>query len=129
MNCSLDVITTTTNWIKNILKIVPKLVLARVTKAHPYLVINLIPLRLWQMKIGFEDGLINFKLLFLKLERSQNFLFSCLIYSIQWQLMKTRMSKKPWLPLDRGMLLISSCVICFVNGRILFSIDTPGIEL
>ena len=74
MNCSLDVITTATNWIKNILKIVPKLVLAKVTKAHPYLVINLIPLRLWQMKIEFEDGLINFKLLFLKLEKVSEFL-------------------------------------------------------
>ena len=74
MNCSLDVITTATNWIKNILKIVPKLVLAKVTKAHPYLVIKLIPLRLWQMKIEFEDGLMNFKLLFLKLEKVPEFL-------------------------------------------------------
>ena len=36
MNCSLDVIPTTANWIKSILKIMPKLVLTKVTKAQPY---------------------------------------------------------------------------------------------
>ena len=46
MKCSLDVIPTTANWIKSILKIVPKLVLTKVTKANFNLVINLIPLGL-----------------------------------------------------------------------------------
>ena len=36
MNNSLDVIPTTANWIKSILKIVPKLVLMEVTKVQPY---------------------------------------------------------------------------------------------
>ena len=35
MNLSLDVIHTAVNWIKSILKIVPKLVLTKVTKAQP----------------------------------------------------------------------------------------------
>ena len=39
------------------------------------LVINLIPLGLWQLKLEFEDGLINFKKLFLKAEKVLEFLF------------------------------------------------------
>ena len=35
MNSSLEVIPTTANWIKSILKIVPKLVLTKATKAQP----------------------------------------------------------------------------------------------
>ena len=35
MNCSLDVIPTTVNWMKSMLKIVPNLVLTKVTKAQP----------------------------------------------------------------------------------------------
>ena len=35
MNCSLDVISTTANWIKSILKIVSKIVLTKMTKAQP----------------------------------------------------------------------------------------------
>ena len=36
MNSSLDVILTAANWIKRILKIVPKLVLTEVIKVQPY---------------------------------------------------------------------------------------------
>ena len=35
MNCILDLNLTTTNWIKSILKIVPKLVLTKVSKVRP----------------------------------------------------------------------------------------------
>ena len=73
MNCSLDVIPTTANWIKSILKIVLKLVLTKVTKAQ---LINLIPLGLWQSKIEFEDGHVNFKILFVKAEKVSEFLIS-----------------------------------------------------
>ena len=38
------------------------------------LVITLIPLGLWQLKIEFEDGLVNFTILFLKAEKVLEFL-------------------------------------------------------
>ena len=74
MNCSLDAIHTTTNWIKSILKIVPKLVITKVIRLNHNLVINLIPLKLWQLKTEFEIGLINFKILFLNAEKVSQFL-------------------------------------------------------
>ena len=37
------------------------------------LVINLIPLGLWQLKIKFEDGLMNFKIFLLKAEKFSEF--------------------------------------------------------
>ena len=74
MNCSLDVIPTTANLIKSILKIVTKLVLTKVTNSNFNLVINLIPIGLWQLKIEFENGLISFKKLFLKVEKVLEFL-------------------------------------------------------
>ena len=52
MNCSLDIIPTTANWIKSILKECGE-------TCVPYLnlVINLISLGLCQLKIECEDGL------------------------------------------------------------------------
>ena len=38
------------------------------------LVINLIPLGLWQLKMELEDGLLNFKILFLKAEKVLEYL-------------------------------------------------------
>ena len=68
---------------KSILKIVPKPVLKMVT-TNLNTVINLIPLGLWQLKIEYEDGLINFKILFLKVEKVSGFLtLKSLSYSIQ----------------------------------------------
>ena len=68
---------------KSILKIVPKPVLKMVT-TNLNTVINLIPLGLWQLKIEYEDGLINFKILFLKVEKVSGFLIlKSLSYSIQ----------------------------------------------
>ena len=60
----LDVIPTTANWIKSILKIVPKFVLTKVTKT----------LGLLTLKIKFKDGLINFKILLLKAQKVSKFL-------------------------------------------------------
>ena len=48
--------------------------LKKVTMARPNLVISLIPLGMWQLEIEFEDGLINFKILFLKAEKVSEFL-------------------------------------------------------
>ena len=84
----LDVIHTTANWINSIVKIVPKLVFSNVPKT----LWNLIPLGLWQMKIEFEDGYINFKILFLKAEKVLEFLFSNLSHSIQWQVIEKKNS-------------------------------------
>ena len=44
------------------------------TKTKPYIVINLIPFRLSQLNIEFEDDLANFKILFLKAEKISEFL-------------------------------------------------------
>ena len=74
MNKSLDIIPTTANWIKSILKIVPKLVLTEGLKPKLNLVINLIRLRQRELKTEFENGLINFKILFLKAEKVSEFL-------------------------------------------------------
>ena len=74
MNKSLDIIPTTANWIKSILKIVPKLVLTEGLKPKLNQVINLIRLRQRELKTEFENGLINFKILFLKAEKVSEFL-------------------------------------------------------
>ena len=52
--------------------------LQRLQSSNLNLAINLIPLGLWQLKIGFENGLINFKIVFLKAEKVLEFLtFKC----------------------------------------------------
>ena len=74
MNCSLDVIPTTANWIKIILNLCRNLCSRRWLWPDLNLVISLIPLGMWQLEIEFEDGLINFKILFLKAEEVSEFL-------------------------------------------------------
>ena len=82
------------------------------------LVINLIPLGLWQLKIEFEDGLINFKILFLKAEKVLEFLIfkSKLFHSmtVDW---KKRIYRKIIFTTEEGNLINSSCIICFANAR------------
>ena len=69
------------------------------------LVINLIPLGLWQLKTEFEDGLINFKILFLKAEKVLEFLiFKSKLFHSMTVDGKKRIYKKLCLPLKRGIL-------------------------
>ena len=73
------------------------------------LLIKLNPLRLLQLKIEFEDGLINFKILFLKDLFSYNFLFSNLsyfIHTVDWK----KNYKKNMFTTEEGNLFISSCL-------------------
>ena len=107
MNKSLDIIPTTANWIKSILKIVPKLVLTEGLRPKLNLVINLIRLRQRQLKTEFENGLINLKILFLKAEKGSEFLNfkSKLLHSMTVD-GKKEFIKKLRLPLKSGMLLL-----------------------
>ena len=107
MNKSLDIIPTTANWIKSILKIVPKLVLTEGLKPKLNLVINLIRLRQRELKTEFENGLINFKILFLKAEKVSEFLNfkSKLLHSMTVD-GKKEFIKKLCLPLKSRMLLL-----------------------
>ena len=68
------------------------------------LVIKLNPLRLLQLKVEFEDGLINFKILFLKDLFSYNFLFSN--HTVDWK----NNYKKNMFTTEEGNLFISSCL-------------------
>ena len=93
MNLSLDVITTTTTFVKSIQKIVPKFVITELSKAEPRSG-NLIPLRLWHLKVEFEDDLINFKRLLLKSEKSSEFfIFNSNIFHLMTVDEKKRISK------------------------------------
>ena len=69
------------------------------------LIIYLILLGLWQLKIEFEDGLINFKILFLKAEKVLEYLIfkSKLFHSITVD-GKKEFIKKWCLPLKRRIL-------------------------
>ena len=69
------------------------------------LVINLTPLGLWQLKIEFEDGLINFKILFLKAEKVLEFLiFKSKLFHSMTVDGKKEFIKKICLSLKRGIL-------------------------
>ena len=105
MNCSLDVISTTANWIKGILELFRNLCSRMWLKPNPNLVINLISLRPWQLKIEYEDGLINCKILFLNAEKvSESLIFkSKLFHSVTFD-RKKEFIKKLCLPLKRGIL-------------------------
>ena len=78
INSSLDFNPTPANWIKSILKFV--LSSQRWLMPKVSTIINLIPLRLWQSKVEFEDGLINFKILFLKAEKISEFIFNSKLF-------------------------------------------------
>ena len=70
-------------------------------------VINLIPLGLWQLKVEFENSLINFKILFIKAENVSKFLiFSSLLFYSMTVDRENKFLKKLYLPLKRGMLLL-----------------------
>ena len=107
MNKSLDIIPTTANWIKSILKIVPKLVLTEGLKPKLNQVINLIRLRQRELKTEFENGLINFKILFLKAEKVSEFLnFKSKLFHSMTVDGKKEFIKKLCLPLKSRMLLL-----------------------
>ena len=69
------------------------------------LVINLIPLGLWQLKRLLADGLINFRILFLKILKLLEFLmlWSSLFHSIKVD-GKKELFKKECLVLKKGIL-------------------------
>ena len=85
------------------------------SKLNP--VINLIPLGLWQLKLEFVDGLMNFKMLFSKAEKVTKFLIfnSKLFHSMSVD------EKKIMFTTEEGNLIISSCIIGFaiVLGSVL----------
>ena len=73
----------------------------------------MIPL-LWQLKTEFEDGLINFKALFLKTEKIREFLFfkSKLFHSLTVD-GKKRISKEMIFSTKETNVIISSCNISY----------------
>ena len=118
MNKSLDIIPTTANSIKSILKIVPKLVLTEGLRPKLNLVINLIRLRQRQLKTEFENGLINFKILFLKAEKGSEFLnFKSKLFHSMTVDGKKEFIKKVTFTTEEWNAIISSCIICSANSR------------
>ena len=118
MNKSLDIIPTTANSIKSILKIVPKLVLTEGLRPKLNLVINLIRLRQRQLKTEFENGLINFKILFLKAEKVSEFLnFKSKLFHSMTVDGKKEFIKKVTFTTEEWNAIISSCIICSANSR------------
>ena len=66
------------------------------------------PLGLWQLKIEFDDALINFKILFLKAEKISEFLiFKSKLFHSMTVDGKKEFLKSLCLPLKRGMLLVA----------------------
>ena len=120
MNCSLDFILATTNWIKSTLKIVSNFLRTKVPiRSNLNLLINMIPFGLWQLKTEFEDSLINFKILLLKAEKFSDFLIfkSNLFNSMTVNVKKIDFLKKLCLALKWvGNVIIRSCIMFFANG-------------
>ena len=120
MNCSVDFILTTTNWIKSTLKIVSNFLRTKVPiRSNLNLLINMIPFGLWQLKTEFEDSLINFKILLLKAEKFSDFLIfkSNLFNSMTVNVKKIDFLKKLCLALKWvGNVIIRSCIMFFANG-------------
>ena len=120
MNKSLDIIPTTANWIKSILKIVPKLVLTEGLKPKLNQVINLIRLRQRELKTEFEKGLINFKILFLKAEKVSEFLnFKSKLFHSMTVDGKKEFIKKLCLALKRGIILVLVLYALLTLGSVL----------
>ena len=83
------------------------------------LVISLILLGLWQLKIKFEDSLMNFQILFLKPQRVSEFLIfkSDLFHSMKVNT-KKNFRKKKMFTTEEGNAIISFCIIiCLANAR------------
>ena len=82
------------------------------------LVINLIPLRLWQLKIEFEDSLINFKILLLKAEKFSDFLIfkSTLFNSMTVNVKRKEFLKKLCLALEWVGNIIRSSIMFFADA-------------
>ena len=83
VTCIFNVTATSTKWIQCILEVIYELMLIKVTKPTPYLVKYLIPFRFWQPNMFIVAGLINFKILFLKVLRLGAFEIEGHVYSIQ----------------------------------------------
>ena len=78
------------------------------------LVINLIPLGLWQLKVEFEDGLLNFKILFLQPQEVLEFLtFKSKLFRSMTVDGKKKIYKKIMFTTEEGNLIISSRIICW----------------
>ena len=67
LTCIVNVAATGTKWIQCILEVIFELMFMEVTSPSRNLVKNLIPFRLWQPNNVFALGLINFKILLLKI--------------------------------------------------------------
>ena len=95
----------------------PKLALTKVNKVpNLNLVIDLIPLGLWQLKTEFENSLINFRILFLIAGKVLEFLiFKSKLFNDSWW--KKRIYKKIMFTTKEGNLTISSYITCFANAR------------
>ena len=78
--------------------------------------INLIPLGLWQLKLKFEDGPINLKILFLKVEKVSEYFICKSKYSIEWELMEKKLKKNLFIT-EKSNVVISSCIMHFANAR------------
>ena len=107
LNTSLDVIPQMQIGLRVSWKLCLNLSSRRWLRPNLNLVINLIPLGLWQLIMEFEDGLINFKIFFLKAKKVSEFLIfkSKLFHSVTVDGKKI-IPKKICLPLKRGMLLL-----------------------
>ena len=107
LNTSLDVIPQMQIGLRVSWKLCLNLSSRRWLRPNLNLVINLIPLGLWRLIMEFEDGLINFKIFFLKAKKVSEFLIfkSKLFHSVTVDGKKI-IPKKICLPLKRGMLLL-----------------------
>ena len=116
MNSSLDVIPTTANWIKSIWKMCLNLCSRRWQRANLNLVVNLIPLGLWQLKIEFEDSLMNLNILFLKAEKVSEFL---IFKSNFFHSMAVDRKKNFWKKLIYQLLLVLALYAFLKLGSVL----------
>ena len=67
------------------------------------------------MKMDFEDDLINSKILFFKVEKSQNFLFSKFFHSMK--VYGKKITKNIMLGAEVRNVIITSYIKCFANVR------------
>ena len=82
------------------------------------LVINLIPLGLWQLKVEFEDGLLNFKIVFLQAQEVLEFLtFKSKLFRSMTVDGKKKIIKKLCLPLKRGILSLVLVLYVELHAR------------
>ena len=69
------------------------------------------------MKIEFEDGLKNFKIVFLKAEKVLFLIIKSKLFHFMAVDGKKEFIKKSMFTTEEGNLIVSSCIICFANAR------------